>query len=190
MIKMLQRLKSIGVCLCAVIFIFGCSDKGLGVSASNEGKVIIPFGKSYNYEDILVKRVVDGDTIQLESGERLRLIGIDTPEMHESSKLYRDSRKTNQDAGTIKKLGRKSFEFTKSLIEGKRVRLEFDLEKHDKYGRLLAYVYLKDGVFVNAEIVKLGFASLMTIPPNVKYADLFKKLFQEARENNRGLWAE
>ena len=168
----------------------GCSDKGFNINTSNEGKVSIPFGKAYNYEDILVKRVVDGDTIKLENGERLRLIGIDTPEMHDSNKLYRDSRKTNQDAETIKKLGGISYEFTKSLIEGKRVRLEFDVEKHDKYGRLLAYVYLKDGTFVNAEIVKQGFASLMTIAPNVKYADLFKALYKEARENNRGLWAQ
>lgn len=187
---MLQRLKRIGVCLCAVIWIVGCSGKDSGIITSNQGKESIPFGKSYNYEDILVKRVVDGDTIQLESGERLRLIGIDTPEMHDSSKLYRDSRKTNQDVETIKKLGRISYEFTRKLIEGKRVSLEFDVEKHDKYGRLLAYVYLKDGTFVNVEIVKLGFASLMTIPPNIKYADLFKALFKEARENNRGLWAE
>ncbi len=168
----------------------GCSDKGLNINTSSEGKLSIPFGKSYNYEEILVKRVVDGDTIQLENGERLRLIGIDTPEMHDSSKLYRDSRKTNQDVETIKKLGKKSYEFTRSLIEGKRIRLEFDVEKHDKYSRLLGYVYLKDGTFVNAEIVKSGFASLMTIAPNVKYADLFKALYKEARENNRGLWAE
>ncbi len=190
MLKMLQRLKKIGICLCALISIAGCSDKGFNINTSNEGKISIPFSKAYNYEDILVKRVVDGDTIQLERGERLRLIGIDTPEMHDSSKLYRDSRKTNQDVETIKNLGRKSFAFTKRLIEGKSVRLEFDVEKHDKYGRLLAYVYLKDGTFVNAEIVKFGFASLMTIPPNVKYADLFKALFKEARENNRGLWVE
>ncbi|MBM3246520.1 MAG: nuclease [Candidatus Omnitrophica bacterium] len=150
--------------------------------------VDIPFGRSYNYDDILVKRVVDGDTIQLETGERVRLIGIDTPEMHESDKLYRDSQRTSQDVASIKELGRRSYLFTKGLIEAKRVALEFDVEKHDRYGRLLAYVYLKDGTFANAEIVKQGYASLMTIPPNVKYADLFLKLYQEARQNRRGLW--
>jgi len=149
----------------------------------------IPFGKSYNYADILVQRAVDGDTLKLENGERVRLIGIDTPEMHESEKLYRDSQRTGQDTTTIQKLGRRAYEFTKKLVEGKRVSLEFDVEKYDKYNRLLAYVYLKDGgIFVNAEIVKQGYASLMTIPPNVKYADLFSKLYREARENRRGLW--
>lgn len=158
--------------------------------SSQEGKFVIPFGQSYDYNDILVKRVVDGDTLQLVSGERVRLIGMDTPEIHESSKLYRDSQRTRQDIQTIKELGRRAFEFTKKLVEGERVSLEFDVEKHDKYGRILAYVYLKDGTFVNAEIVKQGYASLMTIPPNVKYADLFRRLYQEARMNKRGLWAQ
>ncbi|MCX5715222.1 MAG: thermonuclease family protein [Candidatus Omnitrophica bacterium] len=108
--------------------------------------------------------------------------------MHESNKLYRDAQRTNQNVRTIQKLGRRSYEFTKNLVEGKRVSLEFDVEKHDKYGRLLVYVYLKDGTFVNAEIVKQGYANLMTIPPNVKYADLFLKLYRQARDEKRGLW--
>ena len=148
----------------------------------------LPFGRIYNYEDISVKRAVDGDTLVLESGERVRLIGIDTPEMHESDKLYRDSKRTRQDIHTIQKLGRRAYEFTRGLVEGKRVSLEFDLEKRDKYGRLLGYVYLKDSTFVNAKIVEEGYASLMTISPNVKYADLFLKSYREARENRRGLW--
>jgi len=155
---------------------------------SEDGKFTIPFGKSYNYTNILVTRVVDGDTLKLENGERVRLIGIDTPEMHESQKLYRDSARSKQDISTIQKLGKRAYEFTKNLVEGKRVSLEFDVEKHDRYGRLLAYVYLKDGTFVNAKIVEEGYASLMTFPPNVKYADLFLKLHQEARNSRKGLW--
>jgi len=155
---------------------------------SEEGKFTIPFGRNYNYADVLVKRVVDGDTIVLETGERVRLIGIDTPELHESDKLYRDASRTKQDISAIQKLGRRAYEFTRNLVEGKRVSLEFDVEKRDRYNRLLAYIYLKDGTFVNAEIVKQGYASLMTFPPNVKYADLFLRLYREARENRRGLW--
>lgn len=155
---------------------------------SQESKFTIPFGRSYNYADILVKRVVDGDTLLLESGERVRLIGIDTPEMHESDKLYRDAHRTQQDIHAIQKMGRRAWEFTKNLVEGKRVSLEFDVEKYDKYDRLLAYVYLTDETFVNAKIVEEGYASLMTISPNVKYADLFLKLYHQARENRRGLW--
>lgn len=158
------------------------------VYSSGEAKVSLPFGKSYDYNDILVKRVVDGDTIQLENGEKVRLIGIDTPEMHESEKLFRDSRKANKDVREIKELGERAYQFTRKLLEGKRVRLELDVEKRDKYSRLLAYVFLKDGTFANAEIVKQGYASLLTIPPNVKSADLFRELYRQARENRRGLW--
>lgn len=158
------------------------------VYAPGDNRISLSLGRDYDYGNILVRRVVDGDTIQLENRERVRLIGIDTPEMHDSDKLYRDSRKSSQDPEVIKGLGRQSYQFTKSLVEGKRVKLEFDLERQDKYKRLLAYVYLKDGTFVNAEIVQQGYASLMTIPPNVKYADLFLKLYQEARKNQRGLW--
>ena len=168
---------------------YALADEPIKIHNTEDWKWNMPFGKNYHYTDILVERVVDGDTLKLESGERVRLIGIDTPEMHESNKLYKDSQKSGQDAATIQKLGRRVYEFTKKLVEGKRVSLEFDLERYDKYDRLLAYVYLKDGgTFVNAEIVKEGYASLMTIPPNVKYADLFLKLYQEARANKRGLW--
>jgi len=148
----------------------------------------MPFGRDADYTDIGVSRVVDGDTLMLENGERVRLIGIDTPEMHASDKLTRDARQTGQEASAIQELGRQAYEFTKALVEGKRVSLEFDAERYDKYKRLLAYVYLKDGTFVNAEIVQQGYASLMTFPPNVKYADQFRKLYAEARENRRGLW--
>ena len=155
-----------------------------------EIKFKIPVGKSYDYANILVKRVVDGDTLVLASGERVRLIGIDTPEIHDSNKLYRDSKRSQQSVSEIKEMGQRSYQFTKDLVEGKVVSLEFDVERQDKYKRLLAYVYLKNGTFVNAEIVKEGYASLMTYPPNVKYADLFLKLLREARENKRGLWKD
>jgi micrococcal nuclease len=166
----------------------GCQEDSKVNLDSSTGTFSIPFGKTYNYADVLVTRVVDGDTLVLETGERVRLIGIDTPELHVSNKLYRDAQRSSQDITTIQKMGRRSYEFTKNLVEGKRVSLEFDVDKYDRYDRLLAYVYLKDGTFVNAKIVEEGYASLMTYPPNVKYSDLFLKLYQEARQNQRGLW--
>jgi micrococcal nuclease len=174
--------------ICYGLYLGGC-DNRLTVEYSREkNKFTIPFSQTYNYTDILVSRVIDGDTLHLESGERVRLIGIDTPEMHDSEKLRRDSQRTKQDIRTIKELGRRAYIFTRNLVEGKRVSLKMDVEKHDRYGRILAYVYLKDGTFVNAKIVEEGFAQLMTIPPNVKYADLFLKLYQQARANKKGLW--
>jgi micrococcal nuclease len=70
------------------------------------------------------------------------------------------------------------------------VRLEYDVSRYDQYGRTLAYVYLKDGTFVNADLVKKGYATVMTIPPNVKYADTFLKLSKKARNQGKGLWKE
>jgi len=186
----MRRVIIISIIILSLGFIaWAMADEPITVYNTEDWKFTIPFGKSYNYADILAKRVIDGDTIELESGERVRLIGIDTPEVHESNKLHRDSQRTGQDMRTIQELGKRAWDFTKKLVEGKRVALEFDVEKYDKYNRLLAYAYLKDGTFVNAEIIKQGYASLMTFPPNVKYADLFLKLYQEARANKRGLWS-
>lgn len=136
-----------------------------------------------------VSRIVDGDTLKLSSGESVRLIGIDTPELHFSDKLLRDARKSLRDIKTIQALGKRSADFTKKLCRDKKVRLIFDVQKRDKYGRLLAYVYLEDGTFVNARIVEEGYAQVLTITPNVKHADYFLKLERDARTNRRGLWA-
>ena len=78
-------------------------------------------------------------------------------------------------------------EANRRLVEGKTVRLEYDVQTRDRFGRLLAYVYVGDGM-VNAELVRLGFAQPMTIPPNVRYAERFRALAHEAREAHRGLW--
>jgi len=187
-IKNIFRVISVFVAAIFSLYLYACNKVNFSVNTQKGARLSIPFGRSSDYSDILVKKAVDGDTLVLETGERVRLIGIDTPEMHESDKLYRDSQRTKTDIATIQAMGRQAWEFTKKLVEGKHVSLEFDVQKHDKYKRLLAYVYLTDGTFLNAEIVRGGYASLMTIQPNVKYADLFLKLFQEARENQRGLW--
>ncbi len=147
-----------------------------------------------DYDHVFISRVIDGDTLKLANGPRVRLIGIDTPEMYKSKKLYRDARRSKHDLQTIQELGRRSYAFTRKLAEGKLARLEFDVEKRDTYGRTLAYVFIKsdaaEEIFLNAEIVKQGYASLMTFPPNVKYVDLFRKLYRQAQEDNKGLWKE
>jgi len=139
---------------------------------------------------IYVERAVDGDTLKLANGKRVRLIGIDTPEVHYSTKLLKDAERSHKDIKTIQEMGQRASDFTKRLVEERKVRLEFDIEKRDRYGRLLAYAYLEDGTFVNAKIVEEGYAQVMTIPPNVKYADRFLKMEREARENSRGLWGD
>lgn len=121
-----------------------------------------------------VKRVLDGDTIELADGERVRYIGINTPEIDHPPK-------------GAEFFGHEAAEVNRKLVEGKQVRLEFDVQQRDRYGRLLAYVYV-DSIFVNAELVKRGYAYAYTYPPNVKHADLFVKLQREAREAGQGLW--
>ena len=127
-----------------------------------------------------VTRVIDGDTFVIDDGtkkgRKIRLIGIDAPETKNTRK---------------KKKGFHSKEaksFLTELIKSKQVFLEYDIQLTDRYGRTLAYAYLTDGTFVNAELVKQGHTQIATFPPNVKYADLFLSLQQEARDNNRGLW--
>ena len=125
----------------------------------------------------MVERVVDGDTIHVRLGtrvEKVRYIGINTPEVHHPTK--------GEEPG-----GREAAEVNRRLIEGKTVRLELDVRERDRYGRLLAYVWVGD-VMVNAELVRLGYAQVMTVPPNVRYQQLFLKLQREAREAGRGLW--
>lgn len=170
--------------------VIGCAGCDLSQMPSGSNTQSAAPGKQVSYDNILATRVVDGDTLKLENGQRVRLIGVDTPEVYESVKLYRDAQRSGQDIATIKALGKRSSKFTKELVQGKAVRLEFDVEKKDKYGRLLAYVYLLDGTFVNAEIIKQGYASMLTYPPNVKHVELFEKLYQEARDNHRGLWSK
>ncbi|MFA6320541.1 MAG: thermonuclease family protein [Candidatus Omnitrophota bacterium] len=136
-----------------------------------------------------IARVIDGDTLKLSDGRRVRLVGVDTPELHYSDKLVRDSRRTRRDIKEVQAMGQKSAAFTKQLCEGKTVRIVSDVRKTDKYGRLLAYLYLEDGTFVNAKILEEGYGQVMTIPPNVKYADYFLKLERRAREDRKGLWA-
>ncbi len=147
-------------------------------------------GAGYNYNNILVTRVVDGDTLKLEDGKYVRLLGIDTPELHESAKLHRDSMRSGRSTEDIRRDGKKAYEFTRHLAEGRRVKLEFDTERFDKYNRLLAYVFLEDGTFLNGRIVEEGYASITHYKLNVKYANEFLRLYREARENKRGFWAD
>ena len=122
----------------------------------------------------LVKRVIDGDTIELSTGERVRYIGIDAPEISRVNHL-------------VKELGKKIKARNEALVLHKQVSLIFDVQRKDKYGRLLAYVYVGD-TFVNAELIREGYASASPYPPNTRYASIFKELEREAKEGRRGLW--
>ncbi len=142
-----------------------------------------------------VLKVYDGDTFRcrLPEGEkvRVRLIGIDTPEKRRNRKLMRDARRLGIPPEEIIEMGRKASEFTRKLIPpGTVVYLETDVQLHDRYGRLLAYVWLPDGRMLNEVLLKEGYATIYTFPPNVKYVDRFRKAQEYARDRGKGFWKE
>src|SRR4051795_12968358 len=130
---------------------------GEGAAAPSSGRVV---------------RVVDGDTIRVRVGgteERVRYIGVDTPE-------------TVKPGTPVQCFGKAASAFNARLVRARTVRLEFDAERRDRYGRLLAYVYREpDGLFVNAELVRRGYAQPLTIAPNVEHAGAFRRLARSAR---------
>ncbi len=156
-----------------------------------------------------VVKVVDGDTIivaipQVVFNNRkklknirfnVRLIGIDTPESKLNRRSKIQSEQSKKDIRTIIKLGKEAKAFTQNLLrkKGKKrafktVFLEFDIQPQDRYGRLLAYVWLPDGRMLNETIICSGYAYPLSIPPNIKYREKFLRCFKKAREEEKGLW--
>jgi micrococcal nuclease len=151
--------------LVAALALGGCGSTGGRASPPAEARVL---------------RVVDGDTILVAAGggsERVRLIGVDTPE--------------SVKPGTpVQCFARRASAFTHALLDGGQVRLVYDAERRDRYGRLLAYVYrARDGLFVNTELVRDGYARTLTIAPNTRFAERFAALAAAARHAGKGLWS-
>lgn len=119
-------------------------------------------------QEVWVERAIDGDTIVLQGGERVRYIGIDAPEMDEP-------------------FGREAWRTNRELVEGKRVRLERDISERDRYGRLLRYVFVGE-LLVEGELVRNGLARAKAYPPDTKYQARLQALEEEAQEARRGLW--
>ena len=136
------------------------SEEGTTVSDSSTIKVI---------------RVIDGDTFEIEGGERVRLIGVDTPE----------SVKPNV---PVECFGKDSSEYLKSLVEGKEVRLEPDRTNRDRYARLLRYAYLGD-IFINEQIVREGYAESVAYKPDVAKQAILDQAEERAKAEQRGRWA-
>lgn len=142
----------------------------------NESKTEI----NEQYKFYKVKWVSDGDTFWIDdgtqSGQKIRLIGIDAPESID----YGDKLK--------EEFGEKSHHFVDSILKNKKVRLEYDIVKYDKFGRTLAYAFLEDGTFVNSKIVANGYAVKFIYAPNLKYADEIVQAEDSAYDNHLGLW--
>jgi micrococcal nuclease len=168
------------VLLCGGLLALGACDRGAsgGPTTSAPGAV---------EANATVVRVVDGDTLDVTTGgdhERVRLIGIDTPEVaHEAS--------GDRPGNPAECFGDEAKAFTGSLLPaGTAVRLERDVVARDDYGRVLAYVYrASDGVFVNYELARQGFAQPLTIRPNSRFADLIVEATRRAESDELGLWS-
>lgn len=140
---------------------------------SREGRPVDTADPEQTY---VVERAIDGDTLLLTNGERLRLLGVDTPE-------------TVHPSHPVELLGPEASQFTKRMAEGRTVRLGFDKERRDRYGRLLAYVYV-GGLMLNEELIRAGLSEAQLQYP---YSDAMKRRFRraedEARQARRGIWA-
>ncbi|MEG1501456.1 MAG: stalk domain-containing protein [Clostridiales bacterium] len=146
----------------------------------NSQKQSIQINTSAQAEELYqVVRVIDGDTLIIKyhnKEEKIRLIGVDTPES------------VHPDANKNVKYGQIASQFSKSHLTGKKISLEMDVQERDKYGRILAYIYL-DGKMFNKTLLEQGHAKVATFPPNVKYVDSFLALQKQAQKNKAGIWA-
>ncbi|WJH33200.1 thermonuclease family protein [Paenibacillus sp. CC-CFT747] len=134
-----------------------------------------PALKDRRYSVEKVQRVVDGDTFVTGTGEKVRLIGVNTPES----------------LGTVQPFGKEASAYTKKQLAGKTVYLFSDAGNTDKYGRLLRYVFLEgEALMYNEKLVREGYANPMTVPPNVLYADRFVQAEKDARSQKKGLWGK
>ena len=189
--------KHIFYAIILAFFIHGCkndNEKNTDYNYEKEGALFNgadSIGNSKNYKNkcglkttefYKIKKLVDGDTFWLDDGcdgVKIRLIGIDAPE---SKNMF----------GTIKEepFGKVANAYIEQLLKGKNVRVEFDIDTLDQYKRTLAYCFTDDGTFLNLKMVEAGMAQIMTIPPNVKYQELFYNAQVKARESKKGLWSK
>lgn len=127
-------------------------------------------------KEYVVNKIINADTIQLDTGETVKYIGVETPEL-------------NLKEGGSEFFARQAGKYNQKLVFMKKVRLEFDKEKKDAAGRTLAYVFIKK-VFVNAELIRLGYAKANIVQPNDKYKNIFLDYERKAKQSEKGLWQE
>lgn len=142
------------------------------------------------YANVRVERVITADSLTLESGEKIQLIGLDAPAApRRKGNLPTDEHgfPIEEKANPQTPIEEQAYDFAKNLLEGQHVRLEFDVQTKSDDFKTLAYVFLKDGTLVNAEILRQGFANLKLTPLNKKYAKQLREAYQEARREKRGL---
>ncbi|MBE5098122.1 MULTISPECIES: thermonuclease family protein [Priestia] len=195
-------MKEIKAIICTMLAMFmllltGCSDEQAShssTSSTDTKQAVQVEGSSdqeedhspskANREDVVgeaatVERVVDGDTLKVKmlngKRDRVRLLLVDTPE-------------TKHPKLGVQPFGPEASAYTKKRLEGQEITLEFDVQERDQYGRLLAYVWI-DNELYNEELLAKGLARVAVFPPNTKYVDEFKKIQEQARKSEKGIWS-
>ncbi|WP_292485600.1 thermonuclease family protein [Methanohalobium sp.] len=176
-----NHLKLIAITICLFLAsLSGCIDTGNNNAGSDDTNLVT------------VTKVVDGDTIDIRysngTTERVRLLGVDTPETHTDNEPEEFEGIDN--ASYLYEWGEKASDYTSDILKDKNVRLEYDniSDRNGYYGRLLAYVYLQNGTMYNRMLIKNGYARVYD-EAEIEYMDEFLELEKEARENREGLWA-
>lgn len=154
------------LCGIALMVVYGSTSTIPENASRGESIETLPLDAQYAH----VERIIDGDTIAVDGGIKIRLIGIDTPERGE---VYFTE----------------ASDYLSQLLAGKNIQLQRDISQTDRYGRLLRHVYVDD-VWINAEMIKSGLARMATFPPDVMHVETFRDLEKEARENQKGLWTQ
>lgn len=179
--SMLSRQRSVAVGTASLALVIGCllllSSSTLTTGDLAFLRMLVQGEEARESDFALVTRVIDGDTIELADGRKVRYVGINTPETVDPRRV-------------VECFGQEASAFNQSLVEGKRVRLEKDVSDTDRYGRLLRFVYLEEGVLVNALLVEEGYAYASAYPPDITKKVFFAEAQKSARENKRGLWSE
>jgi len=139
----------------------------------HQGAKVLHVNAGHSYYQ--VKKVYDGDTVLLSNGQKIRFLGINTPEV--------ESRHKSAQAG-----GEDAKRWLQKTLKNKKIRLEKDIEKRDKYNRLLAHLFTEDNLHINLELVKKGLATVNIYPPNLKYTDVLIKAQQQAEQDKLGIW--
>lgn len=182
-----MQAKAFALLLLLAVLLCGCAESSPAASGGESGgesggpEQIVgryPALKDKPYSTANVKRVVDGDTFETANGDKVRLIGMNTPE-------------TVKPDSPVEAYGKEASAYTKKRLSGKTVYLFADAGDKDKYGRLLRYVFIEgETEMFNETLLREGYANTMTVPPNVMFAESFVKIERDARNDGRGLWGK
>lgn len=156
-----------------ILFLFTSCNWIVSSSTNSNQKTSTTNSNEYR----IVKRVVDGDTFVMEDGEKIRLIGINAPEVGHNGEPEMP-------------FGEEAKKYLKEKITGQKVRLEFDVDEKDVHGRTLAYAYLEDGTFINEDLVRNGWARAKSYPPNTSKQDILFDAQEEAKKEKRNIWSK